>query len=94
MQPIEGHSLPRDRIGEGGGKVRTRKECDKTGRTHSLDIAEGGASQDIKKMRMSEGDSLPKDHIERHKYGHENKCDQAEGTHFLETTSGGTSKDT
>ena len=48
------------------GKVKKRKECDKTGRAHSLDIAEGGVSQD-KKMQLSEGDSLPKDYIERHK---------------------------
>ena len=69
MQPIEGHSLPRDRIARGGGgKVRTRKECDKTEHAHSLDTAKGGASQDNKKKkRLSEGDSLPKDHIERHK---------------------------
>ena len=43
-------------------------------------------------MRMSEGDSLPKDYIKRHKSRHENKCEQAKGTHFLEATSGGTSK--
>ena len=93
MQPIEGYSLPRDRIAGAGG-VRTRKEWDKTERAHCLDIVKGGASQDNKNKRLSEGDSLPKDHIERHKSGHENRCDKAEGTHFLETTSGGTSKDT
>ena len=77
-----------------GGESQDTKRMRQNG-ARSLPGYRGGRGKSgHQKMRMSEGDSLPKDHIERDKLGHENKCDQAEGTHFLETTSGGTSKDT
>jgi cytidylate kinase len=52
------------------GQVRTRKESDRARRTHGLETALGGTSQDTERIRPSEAHSQTGDHIRRDKSGH------------------------
>ena len=51
-------------------QVRTQKESDPVRGTHSLETASGGISQDIERIRPSEGHSHPGDGIGMGKSGH------------------------
>jgi hypothetical protein len=52
------------------GQVRTRKESDRARRTHELETASGGTSQDTERIRLSEAHSRTGDRIGRDKSGH------------------------
>ena len=50
--------------------MRTQEEGKRARDTHELECASGRTSEDKKIKRMSEGHSLPGDHIRRVKSGH------------------------
>ena len=52
------------------GQVRTRKECNRAKRTHSLETASGRTSQDTEKKGPSDGHSHSGNGIGRDKSGH------------------------
>jgi hypothetical protein len=52
------------------GQVRTQKESDRARCTYQLETTLGGTSQDMERIQLSEGHSLPGDHIGRDKSGH------------------------
>src|SRR5580698_8158487 len=52
------------------GQVRTRKESDRARRTHGLETASGGTSQDTERIRPTEAHSRTGDRIGRDKSGH------------------------
>src|SRR5580698_8952011 len=52
------------------GQVRTQKESDRARRTHVLETASGGTSQDTERVRVSEEHSRTGDRIGRDKSGH------------------------
>ena len=56
------------------GQVRTREGRNRARETHLLETAEGGISQDTARKLPSEGYSLPGNHRERNKSGHEKEA--------------------
>ena len=55
------------------GQVRTRRETDRAMRTHVLEAAQRGTSQDTERNRQSEAYSPPGDRTGKDKSGHEKK---------------------
>ena len=55
------------------GQVRSRKETDRAMRTHTLETAQGGTSQDTERNRPSNAHSPTGDHTGRDKSGHGKK---------------------
>ena len=55
------------------GQVRTRNETDRAMRTHQLETAQGGTSQDMERNRPSDAHSHSGDRTGRDKSGHGNK---------------------